>query len=111
MKAGALRHQVTIQRLTITQGSAGEVIETWSDVATVYAAVEPLSGREYWQAQQVAAETSIRVRIRYRAGLETTMRVIHDDRTLEILSIVDPEERHRELQLMCRELKATESAA
>ena len=104
MKAGSLRHRVTIQRLTITQGTAGEVVESWSDVATVYAAVEPLSGREFWQAQQVAAESQIRVRIRYRAGLDTTMRVIHDDRTLEILSIVDPEERHRELQLMCREI-------
>jgi len=111
MKAGSLRHRVTIQHLTITQGSAGEVIEGWSDVATVYAAVEPLSGREYWQAQQLAAETSIRVRIRYRTGLDTTMRVIYGTRTLEILSIVDPEERHAELQLMCRELKATESAA
>jgi len=104
MKAGQLRHRVTIQRLTITQGTAGEVIEGWSDVATVYAAVEPLSGREFWQAQQVAAENQIRVRIRYRAGLDTTMRVIHDTRTLEILSIVNPEERRRELQLMCREI-------
>ena len=105
MKAGSLRHRVTIQQLTITQGTAGEVIEGWSDVATVYAAVEPLSGREFWQAQQVAAESQIRVRIRYRAGLDTTMRVIHDVRTLEILSIVDPEERHAELQLMCREIQ------
>ena len=111
MKAGSLRHRVTIQRLTITQGPSGDLVETWADVATLWGAVEPLSGREYWQAQQVAAETSIRVRIRYRAGLDTTMRVIHDARTLEILSIVDPEERHAELQLMCRELKATESAA
>jgi SPP1 family predicted phage head-tail adaptor len=111
MKAGALRHRVTIQQLTITQGPSGDLVEAWTDVATVYGAVEPLSGREYWQAQQVAAETSIRVRIRYRPGMETTMRLSHDGRTLEILSIVDPEERHRELQLMCRELKATESAA
>jgi SPP1 family predicted phage head-tail adaptor len=110
MKAGSLRHRVTLQQLTISQGTSGDLVEAWGDVATLWAAVEPLSGREYWQAQQVAAETSIRVRIRYRDGLDTTMRVIYGTKTLEILSIVDPEERHRELQLMCRELKATESA-
>lgn len=104
MKAGDLRHQVTIQRLVQGQGASGEVTLTWTPFATVWGAVEPLSGREYWQAQQTASETSIRVRVRYLAGVVPTMRVLYGSRVFEILSIVDQEERHRELQLMCREL-------
>jgi len=105
MKAGSLRHRVIIQQLATGQDSAGAITETWSDFATVFAAVEPLSGREYWQAQQVAAETSIRVRVRYLAGIVPTMRVLYGSRILQILSIVDPEERHREIQFMCRETR------
>jgi SPP1 family predicted phage head-tail adaptor len=111
MKARDLRHRVTLQRLVLTQGASGDLAQTWEDVTTVWGAVEPLSGREYWQAQQVAAETSIRVRLRYLAGVEQKMRVLYGTRVLEILSIVDLDERHRELQLMCRELLAAESAA
>lgn len=110
MKAGTLRHRVTLQRLVSAQGASGDLAQSWADVTTVYAAVEPLSGREYWQAQQVAAETSIRVRIRYRQGVEPTMRVLYGSRILEILGIVDLEERHVELQLMCREINAAETA-
>ena len=77
MRAGNLRHLVTIQKLTTTRDSFGEPVESWTTFATVHAAVEPLSGREYWQAQQIAAETSLRVRIRYLAGLRPTMRIRH----------------------------------
>lgn len=110
MKARDLRHRVTLQRLVLTQGASGDLTQGWQDVSTIWAAVEPLSGREYWQAQQIAAETSIRVRLRYMAGVDTKMRVLYGTRVLEILSIVDVEERHRELQLMCREIVAAENA-
>jgi SPP1 family predicted phage head-tail adaptor len=102
---GKLNKRVTLQRLVNTRGTSGELVESWQDEATVWAAVEPLSGREYWQAQEMASETSIRVRIRYRAGLVPTMRVVYGARHFEILSIIDLEEGHREMQLMCRELR------
>lgn len=104
MKAGTLRHRVVLQRLTETRGPTGDLVKTWADQPEIWAAVEPLSGREYWQAQQVAAETTIRVRIRYSSGVVPTMRVKYGTRTFEVLSIIDPEERHVELHLMCREL-------
>lgn len=106
MEAGKLRHKVTLQSLTTGQDSAGAATESWSNFATsIWASVEPLSGREYFQAQQVASETSIRVRIRYRAGIVPTMRVVYGSRKFEILAIIDPEERHREIQLMCSETR------
>lgn len=102
--AGRLHHRVTIQEHVTGQDEFGQPIDTWADVATVWAAVEPLRGREYFAAQQVNAEVTARIRTRYRKGVRPSMRVLYDGRLYDILSVIDPEERHQELQLMCREV-------
>lgn len=78
INAGKLRHRVTIQAPTHTQDSTtGETAVTWADVATVWAAVEPLSVKEYLQSQADQSEVSARVTIRHRAGLTADMRIVH----------------------------------
>jgi len=104
MKAGALRHRVTIQRLVTTRDSFGAALETRTDIATVWASVEPIGGRELWQMQQVTAEVSTRVRMRYRSDVVPTMRLCFGSRILEVTNVIDTEERHRELELLCREI-------
>lgn len=104
MRAGRLRHRVTIQSVTTNTDSYGQPIESWSTFAEVWAAVEPLTGREYFQAQQLQAEVTYRVRIRYLTGVLPTMRVLHDSRTFEVQAVINLDERNRELHLMCREV-------
>lgn len=104
MRAARLRHRVTIQQPVAAVNGYGERITTWSTVATVWAAVEPLRGREFFDAEQTQAEISHRVIMRYRTGMESTMRLLHLTRVLHIGTIIDVDERHRELQLMCREM-------
>jgi SPP1 family predicted phage head-tail adaptor len=104
MQAGKLRHRVTIQQATETRNTLGEAIKTWSTVATVYASVEPIRGREFFAAEQVQSEISHRVRMRYRSGLAPRMRLLYGSRMLQIEAVIDVEERHRETQLMCREM-------
>jgi SPP1 family predicted phage head-tail adaptor len=96
-----LRHSVTIQERTETQNSTGEVTWSWTDFKTVRAAIEPLRGQEFFAAQQVQSSTNTRIRIRYIAGVVPKMRVVHGTDYYEIEGIIDPEMRHRELQLMC----------
>jgi len=104
MKIGRLRQRVIIQEEVFTKDSiTGETTSEWQDVCTVWAAVEPLKGREFFQALETHAEHTIRIRLRYRAGLSSAMRVQYSSRTLYIQAIIDPEERHKELQLMCVE--------
>lgn len=107
IRAGDLRHRVTIQQATVTRNEFGEPVETWQDLATVWAEVVDLSGREFIEARQApASEVTTRVRIRYRAGIEPTMRVLHGARVLEIVAVLEPEGRRRELHLMCREVRS-----
>ena len=103
MKAGELRHRITIQQKTVTQDTAGVITETWADLVTVWAAIEPLTGREKFLAQQVYTDMTTRVRIRYRSGIDPAMRLKYNSRIFEINVVVNPEERNRELELLCTE--------
>lgn len=105
MRAGELRHRVTIQQKTITQDTYGAEVETWAAVTTVWAKIEDLSGREYFAAQQVpTAQVSTRVTIRWRADVKPEMRALANGRVLDIKAALDPDGRKRELQLMCLEV-------
>ncbi|MBE3590005.1 MAG: phage head closure protein [Firmicutes bacterium] len=105
MKAGQLRHRVTIQAQTTAQDEYGQPVQTWSDVATVHAAVEDLSGREFFAAQQVPTETiTTRITIRWRPDVSASMRVVGAGRTWDVRAVLDPDGRRRQLQLMCVEV-------
>lgn len=105
MKAGRLRHRVNIQQPVETQNAYGEAEVAWSNVLTnVWAGIEPLRGREFFAAKQVNAEIEARVVIRHRAGITAKMRIVdlcHGSGEYYIDTVINPEERNRELQFMC----------
>ena len=101
MRSGRLRHQVKIQ--VPVHPDAWSSDESWVDYATVWASIEPLRGTEFFAARQTNAEVSGKVVMRYLAGVKPDMRILHGSRTFEIVSVVDVEERHRELQIMVNE--------
>jgi len=72
-------------------------------VATVWGAVEPLQGKEYFAAGAEQSEVTTRIRIRYREGLNRTMWAVYDGVEYEIKYIIHPKLARKELQLMCRE--------
>lgn len=84
LEAGDLDRRITIQQATSVADAFGEPIETWSDLATVWAEVVPLGGREFFEARQVNAEQTARFRIRYRADITREMRVLYDGKTYGI---------------------------
>lgn len=101
-----MRVRVTIQRPV--EGSAdatgGKPI-TWSSVVTVSATILPENGREFYRAQQVIAELTQVIKIRYRSGIDETLRLKLGKRILNIVSVVNVDEAGRELLLHCIEKK------
>src|SRR5690606_4352803 len=69
-------------------------------VATLWAAVEPLQGKEYFAAGAEQSEVTTRIRIRYREGLNRTMWAVYDGTEYEIKYIIHPKSARKELQLM-----------
>ncbi len=104
IRAGKLRHRVTIQQKSVTRNTFGEEVVTWQDVATVWAAIEPLRGREFFESQQINAEVTTQITIRYRDGIAPEMRIIYNSKIYDIQAAINTEERDKELILLCKEV-------
>ena len=102
MKAGQLDQRVTVERYTSTQDELGQPIESWAPLFTCWAAVEPLTGREYLAAQAAVSEVTARIRMRFRPWMTAQDRVIHNGTIYMIESLIDVRSENRELVLMCR---------
>jgi SPP1 family predicted phage head-tail adaptor len=88
MRAGKLRHRVTLQSPTGSRDAVGERVTTWTNVAEdVPAEIEPISGREQFLAAQRQATTSHIVRLRYAsmwAAMDASWRVLFGSRVFTI---------------------------
>ena len=101
MRAGTLRHTVTLEEAVETRDAVGGVVTTWQEVATVHAAKKGRSGREYYAAAQTQAEDLVEWQLRYRAGVVPKMRLVHGATVYDITAVL-PDERHTRLTLMTR---------
>lgn len=102
MRAGLLREEIVLQQRTDTVDTFGQPVPAWADFATEWAAAEPDRGREFFVAQQLEAAEPIRFRLRYRADVTATMRVLWRGKIYDIKAPpVDYFARERELHLYC----------
>lgn len=104
MNIGKMRHRITFQWQNGDKDTLGGYSdEDWEDVKTVWAQVSPISGREYLS---LVRETTVSHKIytRYHANIKPTMRIRFKDRIFRIISVIDWEERHEGLTIMCEEV-------
>ena len=99
--AGRLRDRVTLQsKGTPGRDAMGGEVITWVDVATIWADVQPLTGRALIAAQQAASEVTTRILIRRRADIRPDWRVRHLGQVYSVLAIV-PDGEGVGLDLQC----------
>jgi SPP1 family predicted phage head-tail adaptor len=110
MRAGRLRHRVTIRSATeVPDGHHGFTDAPVVVANRIPANVETLTGKELDEAQQIDPRSTHSVLIRYRTGVKAGQALTyHDgrdgDRPFEIVAPPqDADERHRELTLLCKE--------
>jgi len=103
VRAGRLRHRVTIEDQISGQDSDGAQTLEWLPVASgVPAEIVDLSGRELFAAQAVQSKTTTRIKVRYWADLLPRMRIVHRGTIYNIEGIVaDPDSRIRYMTLQC----------
>lgn len=66
ISAGQLSHRVRIEQPTTVKDALGAPTQTWADVATIWADIAPISGREARIADRIAAEVSHQITVRYQ---------------------------------------------
>lgn len=101
MRAGRLNHFIAIERLEESRDPVtGLITEEWVLLAKVWAEVLDITGREYFAAGAIQSEATTKIRMRYRAGLTTKDRIIHEGRELNIVNIADPTGRRERLEIL-----------
>jgi len=107
---GQFRQRLTYQEPTISKDSVGQAVESFADVATVWAMVSPLNAREQYWASQVQASTTHTITCRYDARLKPTGRFLMDgSRVLNIDGIKDEDSRRVQLTISATEQIPSES--
>jgi SPP1 family predicted phage head-tail adaptor len=103
--SGKLRHRVALQAPTVSQDpETGEMVNSWSTVANPWADIVPMSGREFLAAAAEQSEVRGRIVIRYRDGVDATMRVVHRGKYYAIHAVLpDMESGVEHLSLMVGE--------
>ncbi len=106
MRAGGLHRRVIIQKTEDHRDPSGQVIHVWSDLATVWAEIKGISGRELMSSGAVFSEATIRIWMRYRDDVTTANRLIYtlpniQGQVYSILAVI-PDDRYSRLELLCK---------
>lgn len=78
MQSGKLRHRIVIDRLNhgAQDPSTGDMVTAWQSLKTVYASIEPISGKEFIQSAATQAQVTTRITIRH-TDISQSDRIMH----------------------------------
>lgn len=103
MKVGKMRYRVTLQKPSEGTDEFANPKDEWVDVSTIWADIVPVSGREYFAAQQNMSETQYKIYIRFLEGITPKMRMMAGNKSYEILTVLG-DKRSGLLTLMVKEI-------
>lgn len=103
LSPSALRHRLVLEELQRVADEGGGFTESWTTVATLFAAIRPLSGIETIEADRLAGRVSHEIVLRHRPGVQPAMRFRKGARLFHIMSVIEIEERKSWLKCLCEE--------
>jgi SPP1 family predicted phage head-tail adaptor len=104
MNIGALNKRLILQHSVSVADGMGAFTVTWDDAATVWGSIWPISANEMIQANAQAMIISHRIRIRYHSTLKASWRIKFENRYFNIISIINPNEANKYLDIMVKEV-------
>lgn len=102
--AGKRRNLVKLQKAIVTSDEYGDGPTTYQTITTAWASIRSLSGRELINAQQVSSEVSHEITTFFNQQITPRGRVVLGSRTFHIESKTNPDQREKDMILMCKEL-------
>ena len=89
MRAGKLRHLITIERKTETVAASGSAVVAWTIIATPRAEIVTASADEFLTGFGEAEAGNVVFRIRWRDGITTDDRIMHAGKVHDIKAIAE----------------------
>lgn len=107
IRAGRLRNRLELQTDTATVDEYGDKSPSaWLTTQTVWAAIEPLRGRELFAAQQVKSDVTHKITMRHQPGITSAMRFKEGSRAFNIAAPpINVRERDRMIEVLCVEVE------
>ncbi|WP_273845725.1 phage head closure protein [Halalkalibacter alkalisediminis] len=103
MNSGKLNRRISIKEEKKIKDIGGGQTTQPLPIADTWASINTLTGREFWQAQQMEAEVSHKITIRYRKGIKRSQVVFYNERKFDIEYIFNRDEANKFLELYCLE--------
>lgn len=104
MQAGRLNRRCVIQAPRTDKDELGQPIPGWTDVATVWGDIRMKSGLESIKAGAPVSVVAASIRIRYRAGVNAGMRVVHNLVAYDIKAVMPDVSGRVFLDLACEQV-------
>lgn len=101
LPAANLNQRICLQKFISTQDSFGESSGSWIDIATVWADIRYLNGKEYLASQIEINKAAVSIRIRWHSDIEPTMRVLHGNDIYNIEAVLPDMQKRMHLDLVC----------
>jgi SPP1 family predicted phage head-tail adaptor len=101
-KPSDLRHRVDVQYRVVTNVD-GQESSAWTTQFSAWAAIEPAARPAQVDAEAMNDPTTHVVTLRYRAGIAPRMRLLYGSRILDVVAVIDVDERHFWIELQCVE--------
>ena len=103
IRIGDLRQRLVLESALRVDDGGGGANETWVEEAQLWALVRPLAGQERVEADSIAGRVTHEIWLRYRDGVEPSMRFRMDTRLFDIRAVMDVDERRRFLRCFAEE--------
>jgi len=105
MRAGRLKHKITLHAAVKTKASMGEVSKSFSATPTITTRAEiwGMSAKELIRDGKEGMDITHQIKIRYRAGVAHDMQIHFGSRIFEIKSISNFREANRKLIISAKE--------
>ena len=106
--ASNAKHIIVIQKFTKTDDDFGGQTVVWSDLLTVWSMIEPMSGKEVFEHQQLQSQVTHKFTIRFQSTLTDTQivgkhRISHDNRLFDIKHIRNIDELDEFMEIFAEE--------
>lgn len=111
MYAGQLNRRVIIQRTSAGLDAYGQPSLGWTEIATVWANIKPIGGREKLRAMAFESTLTHTVLVRYQAALVPAVeadgwRILYGSRIFNISASMDMGDKRRYIVFDCIETGA-----
>ncbi len=109
MNPGKLNKRIKILEYAEIEDGAGGYLDDWenevgwNEITTVWANINPLSGRDLIMAQQAMAEITHKITIRYNFKIKSSHIIVYNSRRFEIQYIRNIQEKNTYLEILCVE--------